>query len=57
MMRLHKPHVVMTLLTALFSREKLYNPTTTRKPIICQFFKNTHLISALIAAPYKKVKI
>jgi len=31
MMRLHKPHVVMTLLTALFSREKLYNPTDNQK--------------------------
>jgi hypothetical protein len=40
-----------------FSLANHYNPPTTRKPLICQFPKNTHLISALIAVSYKNVKI
>jgi hypothetical protein len=42
---------------APFSRVGAYNCTTTQKPVICQFSGNTHLISALIAVLYKKVKI
>jgi hypothetical protein len=40
-----------------FSRVGAYNHPTTRKPVICQFHKNTCRISALSAASYKKVKI
>ena len=43
--------------TTPFSRENPYNHTTTRKALICQYRKNARLISALIAVPYKKVKI
>jgi hypothetical protein len=43
--------------TAPFSRENLYNHSTTRKANICQFCKNSLLVSALKAASYKKVKI
>ena len=43
--------------TTQFSRVGAYNPPTTRKPVICQFRKNTRLISVLIVAIYEKVKI
>jgi hypothetical protein len=43
--------------TAPFSRVGAYNRCTTQKPVICQFAKNVHLISALIAVLYKKDKI
>jgi hypothetical protein len=39
--------------TAPFSRENLYNRSTTRKPVICQFVENSLLVSALFAVPYK----
>jgi hypothetical protein len=42
---------------APFSRENPYNHPTTRKPVICQFPKNAHLISAVMADVYKKMKI
>jgi len=43
--------------TAPFSRIGTYNHPTTRKPVICQFRKNSLLISSLAAAVYKKVEI
>ena len=40
--------------TVPFSCVGAYNCPTTRRPVIYQFFKNTHLISVLIAFCYKK---
>jgi hypothetical protein len=45
------------LKTAPFSLANRYNPATTRKPVIYQFNKISLLVSALMAASYRKVKI
>jgi hypothetical protein len=42
---------------APFSRVGAYNLATTQKAVICQFRKNTHLISHLTKLIYKKVKM
>jgi hypothetical protein len=34
-----------------------YNGTTTQGALICQFTKNVHVISAVLALGYEKVKI
>ena len=44
-------------LTAPFSPPGDYNHYTTVQPLICQYPQNVHLVSALITAIYKKVKI
>jgi len=41
---------------APFSREKLYNPTTTRKPVICQFEENALFVSYVRKKLYKNHK-
>ncbi len=42
---------------APFSVADHYNRHTTRKPIICQYRKNSHLVNPGISAIYKKPKI
>ena len=41
---------------APFSRVSAYNCSTTRKPLICQFWKNMHLISTVLSVSCEEVK-
>lgn len=48
--------LLFSLRRGLFLSSNPYNPATTPQPLICQFTKNAHAISAVLAVGYEKAE-